>query len=134
MAGSGPELPEDVRIRLLYRLGAARSAVRAAKRAHDGVAVVVARLRVGAAKRGLGQRGIPWELIRVAGGRWAIEECFQAAKNEAGLDQYQVRDYRAWYAHITLAMAAAAYLTATRAAAHEHERDEKGDLQPAATA
>ena len=31
------------------------------------------------------------ELIRVAGARWAIEECFQTAKNEAGLDQYQVR-------------------------------------------
>jgi SRSO17 transposase len=73
------------------------------------------------------------ELIRVAGARWAIEECFQAAKNEAGLDQYQVRDYRAWYAHITLAMAAAAYLAATRCTAHEHERGEKGDLLPAAT-
>jgi SRSO17 transposase len=71
------------------------------------------------------------ELIRVAGARWAIEECFQTAKNEAGLDQYQVRDYRAWYAHITLAMAAAAYLAATRAAAGPAE---KGDLQPAATA
>ena len=74
------------------------------------------------------------ELIRVAGARWAIEESFQAAKNEAGLDQYQVRDYRAWYAHITLAMAAAAYLAVTRAATHVSERAEKGDLQPAATA
>jgi hypothetical protein len=55
------------------------------------------------------------ELIRVAGARWAIEECFQTTKNEAGLDQYQVRDYRAWYAHITLSMLAAAYLAATRA-------------------
>ena len=73
------------------------------------------------------------ELIRVAGARWAIEECFQAAKNEAGLDQYQVRDYRAWYAHITLAMAAAAYLAATRTTAHSNELGEKGDLQPAAT-
>jgi hypothetical protein len=53
------------------------------------------------------------ELIRVAGARWSIEECFQTAKNEAGLDQYQVRDYRAWYAHITLSMLAAAYLAAT---------------------
>jgi SRSO17 transposase len=55
------------------------------------------------------------ELIRVAAARWAIEECFQTAKNEAGLDHYQVRDYRAWYAHITLAMLATAYLAATRA-------------------
>jgi SRSO17 transposase len=70
------------------------------------------------------------ELIRVAGARWAIEECFQAAKNEAGLDQYQVRDYRAWYAHITLAMAAAAYLAATRTTAHAAE---KGVLQPVTT-
>jgi SRSO17 transposase len=68
------------------------------------------------------------ELIRVAGARWAIEECFQTAKNEAGLDQYQVRDYRAWYAHITLAMLAAAYLAAIRT-----QEAEKGDLQPTAT-
>lgn len=29
------------------------------------------------------------ELVRVAGARWAIEECFQTAKNETGLDHYQ---------------------------------------------
>lgn len=53
------------------------------------------------------------ELIRVAGSRWAIEESFQTAKNEVGLDQYQVRRYDAWYAHITLALTAAAFLAAT---------------------
>jgi SRSO17 transposase len=62
------------------------------------------------------------ELIRVAGARWAIEECFQTAKNEAGLDHYQVRTWRAWYAHITLSMLALAYLAATRA--REHQRDQ----------
>jgi SRSO17 transposase len=46
------------------------------------------------------------------------------AKNEAGLASYQVRDYTAWYRHITLAMLAHAYLSATRASA------EKGGLQP----
>jgi SRSO17 transposase len=56
------------------------------------------------------------ELVRVAGTRWAIEESFQTAKNEVGLDQYQVRRYDAWYAHITLAMTAAAFLVVTRAA------------------
>jgi SRSO17 transposase len=56
------------------------------------------------------------ELVRVAGSRWAVEESFQTAKNEVGLDQYQVRRYDAWYAHITLAMAAAAFLVVTRAA------------------
>ena len=39
------------------------------------------------------------------GARWAIEECFQQAKNEAGLDEYQVRDWRAWYAHAWLSVA-----------------------------
>jgi SRSO17 transposase len=57
------------------------------------------------------------ELIRVAGARWAVEECFQTAKNETGLDHYQVRRYDAWYRHITLAMLAHAYLAVTAAAA-----------------
>ncbi|WP_421097777.1 IS701 family transposase [Rhodococcus sp. As11] len=65
------------------------------------------------------------ELVRVAGSRWAIEECFQAAKNETGLDHYQVRGYTAWYRHITLSMAAAAFLTILRRDA------QKGDLHPA---
>ena len=78
------------------------------------------------------------ELIRVAGARWSIEECFQTTKNEAGLDQYQVRDYRAWYAHITLSMLAAAYLAATRAHTNPPPSqpplpDEKGELHPAST-
>ena len=55
------------------------------------------------------------DLARVAGARWQVEECFQAAKNECGLDHYQVRRYDAWYRHITLAMAALAALTAIRA-------------------
>jgi SRSO17 transposase len=57
------------------------------------------------------------ELIRVAGSRRAIGECFQAAKNETGLDQYQVRRYDAWYRHATLAMLAHAYLAVTAATA-----------------
>ncbi len=64
------------------------------------------------------------QLVAVAGGRWRIEECFQAAKNEAGLASYQVRDYTAWYRHTTLEMLAHAYLSATRATA------EKGGPQP----
>ncbi len=55
------------------------------------------------------------ELIRVAGTRWAIEECFQTAKNETGLDHYQVRRYDAWYRHATLALLAHAYLAVTAA-------------------
>jgi SRSO17 transposase len=62
------------------------------------------------------------DLAWTAGSRWRIEECFQQSKNEAGLDDYQVRSYRAWYAHITLSMLALAWLAATRA-----EAGAKGD-------
>nr|WP_107483866.1 IS701 family transposase [Streptomyces sp. SA15] len=57
------------------------------------------------------------ELVRIAGSRWAIEECFQAAKNECGLDEYEVRRYIGWYRHITLAMLAHAVLAALAAQA-----------------
>ncbi|MGW5428325.1 IS701 family transposase [Streptomyces sp. NPDC004059] len=56
-------------------------------------------------------------LVHVAGRRWAIEECFQAAKNECGLDQYEVRRYVGWMRHITLAMFAHAFLAVTAAQA-----------------
>jgi hypothetical protein len=55
-------------------------------------------------------------LVKVAGARWAVEECFQAGKNEAGMDHYQVRLYTAWYRYVTLAMLALAFLAATRSA------------------
>ncbi|MFG2887892.1 hypothetical protein ACGFYV_37470 [Streptomyces sp. NPDC048297] len=63
-------------------------------------------------------------LVRVAGRRWAIEECFQAAKNECGLDQYEVRRYVGWMRHVTLAMLAHAFLAATAAQAAS-----KGDAE-----
>ncbi|WP_245871496.1 IS701 family transposase [Asanoa hainanensis] len=56
-------------------------------------------------------------LARTAGRRWPVEECFQQAKNEAGLDQYQARDWRAWYAHITLSMATHALLVVAKSLA-----------------
>ena len=54
------------------------------------------------------------ELARVAGSRWAIEECFEEAKGQVGLDQYEVRRWEGWYRHITLAMLAHAYLAMIR--------------------
>jgi SRSO17 transposase len=53
------------------------------------------------------------ELVAVAGARWGVEDCFGEAKNETGLDHYQVRKYRAWYRHTTLSMLAHAYLAVT---------------------
>lgn len=64
------------------------------------------------------------DLAWVAGTRWHVEEAFQQAKGEAGLDHYQVRSWRAWYAHITLSMLALAWLAASKAVAA------KGDSPP----
>lgn len=52
---------------------------------------------------------------------WRIEECFLQAKSEAGLDHYQVRSWRGWYAHITLSMLALAWLAASKARAVKGE-------------
>ena len=71
------------------------------------------------------------ELVRVAGSRWGVEETFQFAKNETGLDHYQVRKYDAWYRHITLSMLAAAFLAVT--AHRERLRDQKGAPPPTTT-
>ena len=68
------------------------------------------------------------DLAWIAGSRWHIEECFQQAKGETGLDHYQVRTWRAWYAHITLSMLALAWLAASRA------RAIKGESAPATRA
>jgi SRSO17 transposase len=51
-------------------------------------------------------------LVRVAGVRWSVEECFQAAKGQVGLDHYQVRNWTSWHRHITLAMLALVFLAA----------------------
>jgi SRSO17 transposase len=56
-------------------------------------------------------------LVRVAGTRWTIESCFEAAKGEVGLDEYEVRSWTGWYRHVTLAMLALAYLAVVREAA-----------------
>ncbi|MFF4752259.1 IS701 family transposase [Streptomyces sp. NPDC001270] len=52
------------------------------------------------------------ELVRITGVRWSVEECFQAAKGQVGLDHYQVRNWTSWHRHITLAMLILAFLTA----------------------
>lgn len=49
-------------------------------------------------------------LVQVAGSRWTIEQCFEDAKQEVGLDEYEVRTWPSWHRHITLAMMAFAYL------------------------
>jgi SRSO17 transposase len=53
-------------------------------------------------------------LARAAGMRWTTEECFEVAKQEVGLDDYEVRSWHGWYRHVTLAMLALAFLVAMR--------------------
>ena len=55
------------------------------------------------------------ELAAVAGLRWTIEECFQSAKGETGLDHCEVRSWRGWHRHMTLSMLALAFLAGLRA-------------------
>ncbi|GAA2420628.1 hypothetical protein GCM10010421_02410 [Streptomyces glaucus] len=64
------------------------------------------------------------ELVRVAGTRWSVEECFQAAKGQVGLDHYQVRHWNGWHRHVTLAMLALAFLVAVTADAAPNRAEE----------
>lgn len=58
-------------------------------------------------------------LLRIAGRRWTIEAAFEAAKQEVGLGDYEVRSWQGWHRHITLALVAHALLVARRAAGDE---------------
>ncbi len=62
------------------------------------------------------------ELVRVAGSRWKIEEGLEEAKGEVGLDQYEVRGFRAWYRFVTLALLAHAILVELREKANAQEK------------
>ena len=55
------------------------------------------------------------KLVQIAGSRWVIEECFEQAKQETGLDEYEVRSWTGWHRHITLSMFAQAFLSVMRA-------------------
>jgi SRSO17 transposase len=65
-------------------------------------------------------------LVRVAGSRLVVEEGFEQAKGEVGLDHYEVRRWPGWYRHVTLALLAHAFLAVTRTRAANTDRT-KGD-------
>jgi SRSO17 transposase len=70
------------------------------------------------------------ELIRMAGRRWIIEDCFEAAKGEVGLDDYEVRKWDGWKRHITLCLLAHAYLAVVRSVAEDEEDAAKRGTSP----
>jgi SRSO17 transposase len=68
---------------------------------------------------------------QVVGTRWTVEESFQTAKSEVGLDHYEVRSWTGWYRHITLAMWAQAFLTVIRKETGTPAAPQKKGLPPA---
>ena len=53
-------------------------------------------------------------LVAVEGQRWAIEDSFETAKNEFGLDHNESRSWHGWHRHVSLAMLAFAMLATIR--------------------
>ena len=53
----------------------------------------------------------------MAGTRWAIEDLFELAKGDCGLDEYEVRSWVGWYRHVTLSLFALAVLAVIRSRA-----------------
>ncbi len=59
--------------------------------------------------------GTPLEtLVAVEGRRWAIEDAFETAKNELGLDHNETRSWHGWHRHVSLVITAFAMLAAIR--------------------
>jgi SRSO17 transposase len=76
-----------------------------------------------------------WEIVIASGSRWTVEQCFEEAKGEVGLDESEVRSFQGWYRHITLCMLAHAFLTVLRAQSQadlppEQESEEKKAWKP----
>jgi len=53
-------------------------------------------------------------LVKVEGNRWAIEDSFEASKNELGLDHNETRSWHGWHRHVSLVMLAFAMMAAIR--------------------
>src|SRR3954447_17020036 len=64
--------------------------------------------------------GTPLEvLVGVEGRRWAIEDAFETAKNELGLDHNETRSWHGWHRHVSLVMLAFAMLATIRHKANQ---------------
>jgi hypothetical protein len=71
------------------------------------------------------------ELVRVAGARWAIEDLFELAKGDCGLDEYEVRGWTGWHRHVTLSLFALAVVAVIRCRAAKSPRKGGHGADPA---
>jgi SRSO17 transposase len=53
-------------------------------------------------------------LVAVEGHRWAIEDSFETAKNEFGLDHNESRSWHGWHRHVSLVMLTFAMMAVIR--------------------
>lgn len=74
------------------------------------------------------------ELAGAAGLRWTIEECFQRAKEELGLDHCEARSWHGWHRHTTLCMAALAFLAGLSAQLRRVAGSKPNERSPRAVA
>jgi SRSO17 transposase len=72
------------------------------------------------------------ELAAVAGLRWAVEECFERAKDDLGLDHCEARSWHGWHRHMTLCMAALAFLSKLSAELRRSAWSKQNERSPAA--
>jgi SRSO17 transposase len=75
--------------------------------------------------------GTPMEkLVSVEGHRWAIEDSFETAKNELGLDHNETRSWHGWHRHVSLVMLAFAMMAVIRHHANATEPHKKTLSRP----
>ena len=67
-------------------------------------------------------------LVAVEGHRWAIEDSFETAKNEFGLDHNETRSWHGWHRHVSLVMLAFAMMAAIRRRANTVQQTKPGIL------
>lgn len=68
------------------------------------------------------------DLAMASGKRWNIECCFETAKQEVGLDEYEVRSWHGWYRHMTLCMIGLLLLNIFKSLGAPDSREKKGSF------
>jgi SRSO17 transposase len=105
----GPRLYAWARVRLNTHQGLSRWLLFRRNLADGEVAFYIAHARRNASLT---------SMARAAGSRWAVEECFESAKGEVGLADYEVRSWTGWHRHMTLCLLAHVFLAGARARAN----------------